>query len=72
MAAAANRIEKLCEIQMVINFTSRPKCLICGENASFSLYKASFGKGETWEFLRTYYKGRLDQEKVNDGIYELK
>lgn len=57
---------------MVNNFTSRPKCLICGENDSFSLYKASFGKGETWEFLRTYYKGRLEQEKVNGGTYDLK
>jgi len=56
---------------MRYNFNKRETCPVCDKKNFKNLYNEKFNKGLTYKFIYNYYKGRITNENLADGIYDL-
>lgn len=52
-------------------FEHRANCPVCCCTTSKVLYSEDAGSGATWEFLQSYYSGRIEQDVVTGVPYEV-
>jgi SAM-dependent methyltransferase len=56
----------------VAHFILRDACPVCGEGAHRVLRSLPFAAPEVWEFLESYYAGRIPKQDVEGGLYEIR
>lgn len=52
-------------------FIYRPSCELCGQDDPQILFSQDFSAGKTWDFLKTYYKGKVSRELVGGTPFEI-
>lgn len=56
---------------MTKNFIFRPYCELCQSDEKQILLSREFYHPSVWEFLATYYEGRINKHDLADGKYEI-
>lgn len=56
---------------MTKNFIFRPYCELCQSDEKQILLSREFSHPSVWEFLATYYEGRIDKHDLAGGKYEI-
>ncbi len=56
---------------METNFVHRPHCELCGSESKKILVSVDFSNSLVWDFLESYYQGRIDVSVVENVSYEI-
>jgi SAM-dependent methyltransferase len=53
-------------------FVERRACPVCGEQGHDVLRSAAFTSPEVWDFLESYYAGRIARSDLEGGLYQVR